>query len=582
MYFHHVWQTRGNKRGKYDMLQEIATNKAVERADIIGTVGKRLQNIKSKHPVDHPILNIHGISGMGKSWLIKKLAEEFRSKYAVVRLSFDVADKRDNRILSWREIITHLRRIPALEDLPIDVSAEGRSNLPSEGGVIHEIRELLFDQGPVLLLLDAMDDLADWKWVQEQIIKPLLEERQALVICTSQSPLFWHFWEVREQCEQILLPPLTLEETRAWLAKSRRELLAEAAHKLTQGYPLMLSKLIALLKQANKHDSDEQDDSEINLFQYEFSPEVEKVLLTIGVMRRIEIPLMEQVLQKFLPEYNENNRSILLLTLVAARGQKFFKSRTGTSDQFKSSLRKAVNKELFDSESGRKRYYDICAYLAEQYSQRVKEQPKTEVESLLEWLYFSTEVQDAESWEAESWEYELETLFHEVRQVWVISQELSVSSSPDSTLIALFHEDDELMNKLTPEQFDKVIAQMRNLLAGAGQQIPMATLFASACSDTFEEISSRLQPDTRMHTLKDQLESSIRFLAQDDAFDVDYLQTRIQPTESNPGDVSRRGITDDMMLLMSRGLLTYDRRERKYSVNSILRHAISATNTPSL
>lgn len=551
------------------MTSDLLAHSFDKRADIINLVRQDLWSLQSKQHVNFPILNIYGISGMGKTWVIQELARQFQDEFAVVWLSFDAADKRNHpsRMLAWSEIITQLRQVPALEDLPSDINLASRTSLPSDGGIIHRIGGPLLGKAPTLLLLDALDDLADWKWVQEQIIKPLLEQ-SALVVCTSQSPLFWHFWELREQCQPIALMQLTQDETHELLTKHNLEMLSTAAYHLTQGYPLVLNNLIAQL-QAHEDESADQDSGRIDLDQLQFSQEMMSVLLTIGMMRRVDIPLMEQVLKKFLPGFGDHSRFTLLQTLTALRTKKLVISMR-SNDSIKAILRQSVIQYLFQHDSAR--YYAICTYLAEQYYQRAQQKPKTEVKALIEWLYFSTQIPQSNSWQDD-----LRTLFNEVQRVLSISVELSQSHGNDLTLVVLFFTDNELIRKLSPKQYEEVVRQLQGLLMGQNPHMPLLSEFTSACSDALEEISARLAPDSRMNTLKGHFESSIKLLMQDEGFDIDHIRSLIRKTKGEPVDFSHKQITDDMMFLMSRGLLSYDRKERKYHVNSLLQQLFTST-----
>jgi hypothetical protein len=97
------------------------------------------------------------------------------------------------------------------------------------------------------LLLDALDDVPYWKWIQEQIIKPLLEQHQSLVLITSQSPLFWHFWELREQSELLEPGTFTRAETQAFLQPKGMADMTEELHQLTGGYPLGLEYIVQII-----------------------------------------------------------------------------------------------------------------------------------------------------------------------------------------------------------------------------------------------------------------------------------------------------------------------------------------------
>lgn len=551
------------------MLPETPSNVRLKRSQIIEMICNRLEQLKKPGSVEYPIINIHGISGMGKTWLIEQIAATCAPQHPIIWLNSDAFRAAEHR--SWAALIPQLRQIPGLEDLPSDVEGGEQNDLPSHGGVIEQFGDQTGRLGnlPQLLLLDAVDDLADWKWVQGQIIKPLVEQQQTLIVCTSQTPLFWHFWEVREKCEPFALQPLLESETLGLLEKHGQPLLAKTAHAISDGYPLVLDKFIHLFKNENLETAGVVGPAPA-LAQFQFSPEIEWVLLTVGMVRRVEIPVMERVLKQFPPEQlDEDARLLLMRTLAQVHEKRLFEPAVrGELDRFKRSLRNAVEQRLLQKDP--QKLDAIRLFLANDYYQRALKKPKTEAEALIEWLYFA-----GGGGSDHEWDQQFDELFREVQRVRENSTRIGISGT-GADLVRFFSRDTELLERMRPERYLQVRAKLAELF-GSEANLPITAAFTSAVSDAFEVIDNKLSPKTRMDTLREPIETLLRYFLRDDTFGVEQIRALVASVERDQQGVSTRDIGDDLLFLISRGLLSFDRTQRAYKVNPLLRNLIDST-----
>lgn len=229
----------------------------VKRTHVLGYIQAKIDDIECQRDVPKLIVNIYGIVGIGKTQLMHQIFEYFLRTHTIVFLKFDISPEQPGYpegTHSWSEVVQTLRAIPPLKQLPEQIHQADNVILP--GDAVRLICHTAFTSSeletaltkPLVLLLDSLDDLPYWKWIQEQVIKPLLDQHHTLIVLTSQSPLFWHFWELREQSELLELDTFTLDETRHFLQMQGMEPLTETLYNLTGGYPLGLEYLLRLLR----------------------------------------------------------------------------------------------------------------------------------------------------------------------------------------------------------------------------------------------------------------------------------------------------------------------------------------------
>jgi hypothetical protein len=363
----------------------------VQRTAIIDTVEQQLLELAASPSSAH-LLNIYGITGIGKTVALRQIFEHVRTTSPVLWLDFDTARADPERptlsrqpfaaLVSWLRY--QLRELAYMPDvLPPDAEQQQVGVASSRLGPAAS--------QPFVLLLDHLDDLTFWKWIQAEIIKPLIEQRSTLVICASQSPLFWHFWELRERSSAHALDPLSDAEVAEFLRQTDRELLTESVVSLTQGYPPQLDALRPILLTGTPTEPDPVPDLDSLLER--LSPLTRHLLRYTGLLRRLEVPAMQHVLNHMLPNWVGTGQTphYLLLghMLPELRDQGLLAAyRRNQGQQLDRALRLALDARLRESEP--ERYEQICTLLSSFYEQQVMQKPIHEQQLLNEWLYFST------------------------------------------------------------------------------------------------------------------------------------------------------------------------------------------------
>ncbi|NJO07273.1 MAG: ATP-binding protein [Chloroflexaceae bacterium] len=224
----------------------------VNRETVLELVKERIRTIEERTESPKLIVNVHGLVGIGKTYLIRQIFTYFNDQaYPVILLNFDSQEQpmQQECVRSWSEVLDTLRKHPCLARIPDTIESTQGDEQSIESLAIISCEsddfEQRIDEGkPLLLLLDALDDLPYWKWVQEHVIKPLLDQQRTLVVATSQSPVFWHFWELREQSTPTSLESFSLEETQAYLHQFGKADRADEVYRITGGYPMGLDYIV--------------------------------------------------------------------------------------------------------------------------------------------------------------------------------------------------------------------------------------------------------------------------------------------------------------------------------------------------
>lgn len=201
------------------------------------------------------IMNVYGMSGVGKSCAMRQIVKQFAHKTSIVLCDFDPArsdideffQRVDGEVVySWEDAVTKLQPIAGSRGGRGGAADVHEQRLHTDQRVVYVSEPADLQQTPGLLLLDSVDNLSywNWKWVQQNIIQPLLKNPETLVVVASQSPLHWHVRELRDRCEAVELRSFSLEETQTYLADMHQDHLAHLLYRQTAGYPRGLRYII--------------------------------------------------------------------------------------------------------------------------------------------------------------------------------------------------------------------------------------------------------------------------------------------------------------------------------------------------
>jgi hypothetical protein len=358
----------------------------------------------NQQPTDPPtqqpysVVNLHGIVGIGKSHILHNAYDHFRTTHTVIWWSFDTVDQNqhpDHKV-SWTEATHILCKHPNYAYLPEQIA------IPPQNGTSKEVPLSMLchmhqhqdPNAPHLLLLDGLDDLdaSVWRWLQGNLIKPLIDRQDTLIVCVSQSPILWYFWEIRDRGTLMQAEPFSLEETRQFLRLYDRELLAYPLYSLTLGYPIALNTALSMLEKPDQYGQSPS----LTLDQHhpDLSPETYHLIITIGggIIRRVEKRLLRQILQECSPQTPSPQIEQQITTaLFELKAHRYLESyHKGQPLRFARAFRYAV--EHWQQTNQQHSYLSLCTRLAETYYQRFSQQPITHLNALNEWLYFTASI----------------------------------------------------------------------------------------------------------------------------------------------------------------------------------------------
>lgn len=531
----------------------------VARDNELDQVWQRLQDLPGHQA---PIINFWGIYGIGKTCLVRQLIDKLGDKnaYDIIRITFieetpsPTTDPwpADIALRPWPEVVKVLRTIPDLFDLP-DADPNGASAAaPGVDTRVHFQRHAAPAARRRLVLLDGLDNLPFWKWVQAHIAKPLVDQGQTLIVCTSQSELFWHFWELRELSEPVELLPFSEVQIRAFLQPFRRELLAETLVAETSGWPIVLQLVM------------DQLDGEAIPFMAESvvqldDPDVAAVLRYAAALRWVDMTLLRSLLTKFEPKLAQRVRNSLDTLLRRNHLMTHYRPRQ------RDTLLPAVRAREFDrlQNEDKATYASICEHAASYYRWRAQNNPRSEPEAFIEWVYFSTEQLrwQQRKYSFDAWAQDCAALFTHGQGAW-------------AELVALFYRDTDL-RRLEDKYYDTVHEQLRTLRGSDNHAlttlIPIAKEIASAQSLAYRRLEGRLEDE--ISDVSQPLEVVARSIVPDQPFDADTVMAafeRGRPSQQSSTGFKTRIVDSMLSFFRSRGIVTYDEESELYNRNALL------------
>lgn len=543
----------------------VTTAPLIERRVFAEHIGGRLQrNDNQCEPVDlrtEPILNIHGTIGSGKTALVQQLYVRFAIEHPVIWLDCGAmhADRQPPPE-TWTPLLDLLRPlVPGITLPPVQTALQIEQPAPH----MQFARSAQLGQQQFLLLLDAVDNLADWKWLQAQVIKPLVETGVVLVVCTSRAPLFWHFWELRGQCELRELAPFTLEETRQFLHQAGRDLLTQAMYTLTHGYPLGLACAVEHLRRISGEYIAAVTPS---VAPDDLSSPARDVLYYTGLVRKLEVPVLRQLLAAFAPDWAGitpvRGQQQLFAVLTELRGAGYLEAlRKDSPLRMHPSLRQTAEARLAGADP--RLYNQICEQLAAIYHEKVTLKPITEIRALNEWLYFSAAMlpQTPDASLVQAWVRQVRQLFTRVRL-----------AGPQ--LVAFLYSDGELLRHLQLRHLLDALHQvLQEVFATAVMPFPVLSqaeleaLLHNYQGTLLEQLAARLPQSRLARTLQPDFAALLRVMA-DPGIDFDLRWLQQQLGLDRPGAVH-----ETVAYLYSQGVVSYDRRRRTYRLNPLVRQA---------
>ncbi len=314
-------------------------------------IEQRLQEI-SKRELKRPLVEVVGPTSIGKSWLLSMLrtryalpADGVRATYPTFSVYLNLADlkqetdeEREQPSPSWIHhflyLLVHAIAAALRIVLPqqFERLREPRPALPldpiEQTSILDELHNWLKNLWTAyhpIFLIDSTEqaDSRELKWLEHEILLPLIQSRQVLVVVAGRKPVQWREPAIRLYYDLWNLEPLKRTEWHEQIAVGEKRIPLWVHEKYALGHPGMAWYLYDELVKGDlvgKDDAATLEDtphfSEIleqalrrvvlNDVPYQDIPEVslnlQDLLFTVGVLRVFNPDVLEHFTHEFGPE----------------------------------------------------------------------------------------------------------------------------------------------------------------------------------------------------------------------------------------------------------------------------------------
>lgn len=512
----------------------------VARTAVLERVATDLRRLSAEQVLATPILNLHGVVGIGKSEVLRQAQQRFDTTVVTLLATFSTAE--------YEQCQAYEALLATTQPLLADAST------------------------PLLLLLDELDEVRCWQQIQEHVIKPLLRRGQVLIICASLSPIFWHFWELEEQCEPLQLGGFSEQETCEFLAHYDRELLGRTAYHATAGYPLALVRLVErMLSDRDAVNTLPQSKliAETSLSAYgvqtaafedrlfnAIPATMRQILRIVGVVRRIDVTLFEQLISVVQPELVANGSLSQTIRLLLQQLQQYHWLERYRRDrapyQLAGPLRQLLVRRLRQSDPDL--FAQTATFLLDHYASRVREQPITEAQALLEWLYVAVELLHWHTAQPQ----QLLAAFAELVQ----TRRLALGR-----FVELLYQDNEIVQQLRAAHLlEPITANVRPYLDEKGT-LSLNVELAYARDEVLRPIFTELLRIAPQVSVAHAFDAFLQVLIEcHTPFDATRIADHLHQTKRLSVQLTRQQIDAILRLLNRRGFLGYTLRTDQYQI----------------
>ena len=228
----------------------------VNRETELEIVAKKVRSAQGGTPISEPVINFWGVSGIGKTWLIRHIHHLYRytppGKPSTLQPTFALLLQfQPDPAAHTLDAVTRALARDALKQLGAVLEQEEVSDLSqaAETGKIDEfIRAVqsLSKRLIPLLLFDNAEKLESQAWenLEMQVIEPLVSTNRVLVVISGrrQAPR-WRRFEVRRrvmESDTTQVLPFTHEGVERQLRSSNYHLPASSLVEYSAGHPLLV------------------------------------------------------------------------------------------------------------------------------------------------------------------------------------------------------------------------------------------------------------------------------------------------------------------------------------------------------
>jgi hypothetical protein len=545
----------------------IDTLKQVSRTDILQGIVNNLSTISidaEESDSERSSLNIFGVAGVGKTFLNSHIfAYCLEEQYPCIWIDFDTirSSAFDIPKGNLKDAIESLRQIPALKFLP-------RTVVPAKGdpesAEAISIRWIGYNPQveplkPLVVLLDHLDDVSFWRWIQEEIIKPLIGQHPSLVICVSRSPLYWHFWELRARCSTISLERFSYAQTLEFLRLFQRELLGPSVYALTQGYPLKLAELKQRLGFDDRANTTDILTDDVESMLSALTPITRSALEYTGLLRRLEVDVMQAILDEVTPGWNGHqtpHKTLLSDVIPELTSHQYFEPyRRGQPYRLDSTLRYTLTERLRSTHP--QQFNQVCKLLERIYRERYLAKPIEDTLALNEWLYISA-ICGVSAIDITDWKEHLTTL-------------LTRGKLAGRRTIVQIYKDVDVISRLEAFGLFIILQELMRKYFSIDESAP--PIFNTTELEQYKlSLINQLSDQPPLTEIPKYIPGGLLFLLrsikiQGPQFDLPTLQAFLN--ERSSVEIKRGTINQAVAILQSSGLAEYSRYDRTYQLTPL-------------
>ncbi len=289
----------------------------VNRVSELSLIEGAFNDLLNKQHLSTPIIDFYGVEGIGKTSILTKVIEKC-DENNIPYISAEADQDLPQFSKKIREQIKKYYKTQLLKDI--------------EGAEPVELIHALLEQGPLVMLLDAVDTTNESQLLQiENLLRDLIIYNKLFVVLTSRrSIMFEHDKSVARKLLTFAVQPLDREGTELYLDSIHFPTdspLRQTIFKWTRGYPLAMNAMVQALDEGITPAEEQGRQSLMTrivesviakglLAQVKTEDPVwiKTALNLLAVPRRFNLVIMQKLIERFEPELRLSN-SLAYMTL---------------------------------------------------------------------------------------------------------------------------------------------------------------------------------------------------------------------------------------------------------------------------
>lgn len=392
------------------------------RTNELFLIRQTINDLQNGHTVQYPLINIHGVPGIGKSALLEKVAHEFNNQdvtgfYCNLE-DLPREDLYETKLSFLKELaegmakFTHNFDVTVLSP-PLNYDSDEEKREQAINIAIDQLAQYFIRQNQIILLI-----VDSWEYVQEtlfawfelRLLFPLISQARVFGLFGSQAQLRWRQFEVRRRVSPYLLQPLDTIATAEQVHVN--ETIAQQIYHLTFGHPsanetvrreigdaggntaiiavnqpAILETIVEeIIQRANKILQRNKDTSPYAFV--EITTELRSILSVAALLRDFDVNTLRVMLQRIFPTFANRSQSALMLSIRQLAETRLIRwVEASRSYQIDPTLRHIFAREVEINHPDW--YTTIREAAAEFYRKLADDIPSRSDEYLIEYLYQS-------------------------------------------------------------------------------------------------------------------------------------------------------------------------------------------------